>query len=167
MQVARVGIHIKQARHDLPGRSALLHVGQCGNAIVHIVARVQLMKLQHRPIVLRDHLRRSRREIHGDFRSACDHIHRVQRFIMLADIIEAFGGPFVVVERNAGGDTVDEGHAFVLQRRLDQRHKLSLVAGEAASHEGRTQLQRHAYEVDGLIAVDRAALGLGTLVRRR
>ena len=39
---------------------------------------------------------------------------------------------------------VDEGRALVRERALDQRHQLVLVAGEAARHEGRAELQRHA-----------------------
>ena len=40
----------------------------------------------------------------------------------------------------------------MLQRRLDQRHQLRLVAGEAARDEGGAELQRHADQVDRLVA---------------
>jgi hypothetical protein len=70
----------------------------------------------------------------------------------------------MVVERHAGAHDVDERRAAVLDRRLDQRHELLLVAGEAAGDERRAQHQRELDEVDRLVAVDRAALRLGALV---
>ena len=54
----------------------------------------------------------------------------------------------MIVEGDAGRDAVDEGGALMLDRSLDQRHQLLLIAGEAARHEGRAELERHGDEVD-------------------
>ena len=131
---------------------------------MHVVIGVQLAQPQHRAVVLRHHLHRARRVVHGDRLAAGDHVEVVHRLVVLAHEVEALGGAFVVVERDAGGDAVDERGAFVLDRRLDQRHELRLVAGEAARHERRAELQRHADQVDRLVAVHHAALRLGAAV---
>ncbi len=54
--------------------------------------------------------------------------------------------------------------ALVLDRALDQRHELGLVAGEGARHVGRAELQRHRHEVDGVVVVGQAALRLRAAV---
>ncbi len=54
--------------------------------------------------------------------------------------------------------------ALVLDRCLDQRHELLLVAGERARHEGRAELQRHRHQIDRVVGVDDAALALGAAV---
>ena len=51
-------------------------------------------------------------------------------------------------------------------RRLDQRHQLGLVAGEAAGDEAGAELQRQTDQVDGLVVVDDPALRLRALVGR-
>ena len=164
VQVARLRIDIQQAGDDLAGVVPLLHVGQRRDAVVHVVLRLQLPQLQHRAVVLRHHLHRARRVIDGDLRSAVDHVEVVQRLVVVAHEVEALGAAFVVVERDAGRDAVDEGGALVLDRGLDQRHQLRLVAGEAARHEGGAELQGHADEVDGFVGVQHAALALRPLV---
>jgi hypothetical protein len=70
----------------------------------------------------------------------------------------------VVVEGDARGDHVDEGRALVLDRRLDQRHHLLLVAGERAGDEGGPELQRQRDQVDGIIGIGQTALGLRAAV---
>ncbi len=47
---------------------------------------------------------------------------------------------------------------------FDQRHQLGLVAGEAARHEARAELQRDPDEVDGAVGVGHAALGFRAAV---
>ena len=71
----------------------------------------------------------------------------------------------MVVEGDAGRDDVDKRRALVLDRRLDDRHQLLLVAGEGAGHESRTQLQGHGHQVDAGVMVGHALLALGALVR--
>ena len=55
----------------------------------------------------------------------------------------------------------------MLDRRLDQRHELRLVAREAARDKRGAELQRHRDEIDRRVGVDGAALGLRALVGGR
>ena len=112
--------------------------------------RVELAQRQPRAVVLLDHLHRARRVVHGDRRAPGDDVQAVHGFVVLAHVVEALGRADVIVEGDAGADDVDEGRTLVLDRGLDQRHELGLVAGEAARHEGRAELQRDHDEVDGL-----------------
>ena len=73
----------------------------------------------------------------------------------------------MIVEGDAGRDAVDEGRALVVDRRLDERHELLLVAGEGTGDEGRAEVDRHGDEVDRVVGVDRALLQLGALVGGR
>ena len=86
---------------------------------------------------------------------------------MGADVIEALGRFRVVVEGDAGRDHVDEGGALVLDRRLDQRHQLRLVAGEAARDERGAELQGEGHQIDRRVGVDGAAPRLRALVGGR
>ena len=52
----------------------------------------------------------------------------------------------------------------MLDRRLDQRHQLLLVAGERARDERGAELQRHGHEVDRIVGIGHAALGLRAAV---
>ena len=83
------------------------------------------------------------------------------------DIVEALGRFRVVVKGDARRDHVDEGGALVLDRRLDQRHQLRLVAGEAARDVRGAELQGEADQIDRRIGVDRTAPGLRALVGGR
>ena len=73
----------------------------------------------------------------------------------------------MIVERHARRDDVDEGRAAMLEGRLDQRHELRLVAGEAARDERRAEADGERDEIDRLVdGVDpllalRAAVGGG------
>src|SRR5205823_14270339 len=53
---------------------------------------------------------------------------------------------------------------LVADRGLDQRNELGLVAGEASRHEAGAKLQRDADQVDGVVAISDAALGLRATV---
>ena len=86
---------------------------------------------------------------------------------MGADVIEALGRFRIVVKRDARRDHVDKSGAFVLDRRLDQRHQLGLVAREAARDIGGAQLQRHRDQVDRRVGVDGAAPCFRALVGGR
>ena len=76
-------------------------------------------------------LDRARRVVGDDLVAALDHVERVHRLVVLAHIVEALGRAGVVVEGDARADHVEEGGAAMVDRRLDQRHQLLLVAGEA------------------------------------
>ena len=52
----------------------------------------------------------------------------------------------------------------MLDRSLDQRHELGLVAGEPARDEGCAELQRHCHQVDRVVVVGDAALRFRTAV---
>src|SRR4029078_11279020 len=80
--------------------------------------------------------------------------------------IEALGRAGMVVEHNARADHVDEGRALMRDRGLDDRNQLLLVAREGAGDKAGAQLERHRDEIDGIISVDDAALGLRAAVSR-
>ena len=114
--------------------------------------------------MLLHHLDRARLVIHLDLFAAGDEVEPVYRLVVLAHIIEALGRAGVIVEGDAGRDAVDEGRALVFDRRLDQRNELRLVAGEAARDEAGAELQRQCGKIDRAVAIDQAALALGTTV---
>ena len=62
--------------------------------------------------------------------------------VVLTSECIALGRADVVVEGDARRDDVDHREALVHQPRLDQRHELLLVAGEAARDEGAAEAQR-------------------------
>ena len=148
MQIAVIGLDKQQAGDDLAGRMPLLQMGQRGNPIVRIVIGRQLAQPQHRPIVLRDGLDRTGRKV-GDDRLAFHHeVELVHRLVMGAYIIEALCRAGMIVERDTRRNHVDKRGTLVLNRCLDQRHELSLVAGETARDKRGAQLQRHRDKVD-------------------
>ena len=147
-----------------PAACALLQIGHRGDPVVHVVVVGQLAQPQHRAVVLLHHLHRAGGVLDRDLLAAGDHVEVVHRQIVLAHIVEAGVRAFVVVERDAGRDAIDEGGALVFQRRLDQRDELVLVAGEAARDECGAELQRHADQVDRLVLVLHAAAALGAAV---
>ena len=105
--------------------------------------------------------------IGDDLVAADNHVEPVHCFVMGADVIEALGRFRVVVEGDAGRDDVDKGGTLVLDRRLDQRHQLRLVAGEAAGDERGAELQGEGDQVDRRVGVDGATPRLRTLVGSR
>ena len=132
--------------------------------IVRIVIGGDLLEHELRAVVLLDDLDRARFVGDRDRRPAGDEIEPVHRLIVLSHIIETLGRPHMVVERDARRDDVDEGGAFVLDRGLDHRHHLFLVAGERAGDKGGAELQRECDEVDGIVGIGRAALGFRSAV---
>ncbi len=112
-------------------------------------------------------LHRARIVIGGDFLLHRDHVEEVHRLVVLAHVVVALGRAVVVVEGDAGREDVEESGALVRERALDERHKLLLVAGEAAPDVGRAALQRHEHEVDALVGIDRAAFCLAPAIRGR
>src|SRR5205823_14411740 len=91
-------------------------------------------------------------------------VELVDGVVMSADVIEALCRFRIIVERDAGRYDVDKGGALVLDRRLDQRHKLHFVAGKATRDKGGAELQCHRDEIDRRVGVDRAAPRLGALI---
>src|SRR5690606_34127989 len=72
----------------------------------------------------------------------------------------------VIVERDAGGDHVDQGEAVELKGGLQDRHEASLVPGKSAGDERRPQGERQEHGVDRLLSVLFAALAPRTEVGR-
>ena len=167
VQVLGVRVDVEQAGDDLAGRLALMQMVHRADPVGRVVILVQLAQAEDGAVVLRHLPHLARGVVGGDRLAAEDDVELVHRLVMLADEVVALRRAVVVVEGDAGADAVDEGRALVAQRRLDQRHQLRLVAGEAAGDEGGAELQRDADQVDRLVGVDRALLGLGALVGGR
>jgi hypothetical protein len=104
------------------------------------------------------------RVVHLDRFAPSDDVERVDRDIVLAHVVEALGRAGVIVERDARRNDVDERRPFMLERGLDERHQLRLVAGKAARHERGAKADRHADEIDRLVKRARALLALRTAV---
>jgi hypothetical protein len=83
---------------------------------------------------------------------------------VLAHVIVALGRTHVVVEGDAGAHDVDQRRTLMLDRCLDQRNELFLVARKAARDERRAQCQRDHGEIDRFVAIDRPALALAAAV---
>ncbi|MBA7716506.1 hypothetical protein ES703_125579 [subsurface metagenome] len=164
MQVFRLGVDVQQPGHDLALGRVLLQEVLRAEAIMRIVIGIELAQRQPCAVVLLHHLHGAGRVVHADRVAADQHVEPVHRVIMLAHIIEALGRAGVVVEGDAGADHVDEGRALVTDGGRDQRHQLRLVAGEAARHEGRAELQRDRDEIDRIVGVGDALLRLGAEV---
>ena len=71
----------------------------------------------------------------------------------------------MVVECDAGRKHVDEREATMPHARLDQRHELRLVAGEAARHEGGAERERQQHGIDGRTLIHLALLGFRADIR--
>ena len=167
MQVFGLRIDVKQPGDDLALGRVLLQEGHGAQAIVRVVIRIELAQGEVGAVVLLDHLHRARCIVHRDWIAPGDDVEPVHRVIVFAHVIKALGRAGMVVEGDAGTDHVDEGRALVPDRGRDQRHQLRLVAGEAARHETRAKLQRHRHQVDGVVGVHHALLGLRAAVGSR
>ncbi len=166
MHLLSVRLDVEQAGDDLALGLALLQIGQGVRPVGRVVVGRDFAQAQHRAVVLGHQLHRAGLVIDGDGRPGLDDVQPVHRLVVLAHIVEALGRAGVIVEGHAGADHIQEGRALVQQGRLDQRRELSLVAGEAAGHEGGAELQGQAHEVDRRVVVDLALLGLRAPVGR-
>ncbi len=164
VQIVRIAVHIEQPGDDLALGRVIEQEAHRGELVVDVVFGVELAQRDLRAVVLLDDLDRARLVVDLDRLAAGDEVEPVHRLVVHAHVVEALGRAEVVVERDAGREHVDEGRALVLDRRLDDRHELRLVAGERARHEGRAELHRHRDQVDRGVVVDRAALRLRAAV---
>ena len=90
-----------------------------------------------------------------------------QLHLVLARVRVALGGTFVVVERDAGRDDVNQRETVMGQPDLDDRDELRLVARERPRHERRAKRQREQHGVNGRLLVGLALLGHRADVGRR
>ena len=88
----------------------------------------------------------------GDERNVGD------RLLVVFDPAVALRRTVVVIEGDARRDDVEDCHAAVRDRGLDQGHQLLAVAAEGAGHERAAQGQRDRAGVDRLESVDRPLL---------
>src|SRR5262249_48161645 len=119
----------------------LLQVRHGRDAIVRVILCGQFAQAEPSAIVLYNFLDRSGRIVHGDLIPFRDDIEPVYSLVVVAHIVEALGRTLVVVKGNTGRNAVDEGGPMMLNRSLDYRHQLRLVAGEAAGNEAGPELQ--------------------------
>src|SRR5688572_18685439 len=85
---------------------------------------------------------------------------------VIARVLVALGRAFVIVERHAGRDHIDESKAPVRESRLQDRYELLFIAGKTARHERCTEREREQHRIDGLVAIRFAALRLRAYIRR-
>src|SRR5215468_5190763 len=104
----------------------------CCQAIMHIVFGVELAQRQHRPVMLLHHLHRAGSIVDMDWRAACHEIEKIDGLVVLAHVVEALGRASMIVEGDARRNHINEGSAAVLDRGLDDRNELLLVAGTSA-----------------------------------
>ncbi len=146
---------------------AIADVGVGAIAIAGIVVLGDLAQA-HPAAVVHHHVPHAPRVVvGGNRRCRRNEIGLHDLHVVLARIGVALGRAFVIVERHARRDHVDEREAAVRQAGLQDRHELRLVAGEAARDERGAKRQRQQAAVDRLHRVGLALLAERAAVGRR
>ena len=101
MQIVWLRIHMQHPGDNFTLGLALLQIVHRRSPVMHIVLRRKLAQPQYRAVVLRDFLHCPRRIVRGNRLARQHDIELVDGFVVLAHVVEAFGGPGMVVEGDA------------------------------------------------------------------
>src|SRR2546421_1017953 len=126
VEVFGVGGEVQQAGDDFAFRGVVGDVFERLHAAGRVVVGVGLAQADDRSVVLRhfDGVAFVVLDVDGFARGP--EVEAVDRFVVIAHVVVALGRAGGVVERDARRDDVDEGRAFVGDRRFHQGDKLRL-----------------------------------------
>ena len=118
-----------------PRAARLVNRLQRTDAVGRVVVHVELAEQNVRSVVELDVANGSRLVIDGDLTTAGDIVGRMQDYVVVLDVGVALGRAFVVVERDAGTDDVEDRGAAMREGRL-------AAAARAACRRRRTSGRR-------------------------